>query len=129
MIADESPSNPNGQPDIVQAALFGRCPRCGAKTLFEAPAQRAIRCGSCSLPFAELEGSGRFAGMFTAIVAVILIILATGLDMLLQPPFWLQVAIWGPATVIVVLGSLRLFKTVPLLANYQRRYLDTDESK
>ncbi len=112
---------------LSDAAWRGLCPRCGAKTLFEAPAQLAIKCSSCDLPFAELEGSGRFAGMFTAIIAIVLIMLATGLDMWLQPPFWLQIALWLPLTVAVVLGSLRVFKTLPLLAAYQRRYGVEDE--
>ncbi len=127
MNSDENSSNKQGQPDLVQAALFGRCPRCGAKTLFEAPAQLAIKCAECELPFAELEGSGRFAGMFTAIIAILLIMLATGLDMWLRPPFWLQLALWLPLTAMVVLASLRVFKTLPMLAAYQRRYCTEDE--
>lgn len=117
------------EPSIVEAAFKGRCPRCGAKSLFEAPAQLALKCSHCDLPFAELEGGGRFAGMFTAIVAILLIMAATGLDIWLRPPFWLQVAFWGPVTVVLVFASLRLFKVLPLLASYQRRYLSQDEEK
>ncbi len=114
------------EPSIIDAAFRGQCPRCGAKTLFEAPAQFAITCSQCDLPFGELEGWGRFIGLFTAIIALILITIAMAVDAWLSPPFWLQVVIWAPLTIGVVLGALRVFKVVPLLAHYQRRYGDEE---
>ena len=38
MNADPGPTEKKGQPGLVSAALSGLCPRCGAKTLFAAPA-------------------------------------------------------------------------------------------
>ena len=37
-------TNIEGRPGIMQAALFGLCPQCGAKTLFSGPARFAERC-------------------------------------------------------------------------------------
>ena len=36
-----------GQPGLVPAALFGLCPDCGEKTLFDAPIQFADKCDNC----------------------------------------------------------------------------------
>ena len=110
-----------GQSGIVRAALFGLCPRCGAATLFEAPGRVALECDQCALDFSSLERGGRLAGLLTAIVAIVLMALATALDMAFEIPFALQLAIWAPVTVLGTLFVLRLFKTVLLYAAYERR--------
>ena len=42
-----------GLPGVTQAALFGLCPRCHGRTLFDAPASIAYRCKACGLEFAR----------------------------------------------------------------------------
>ena len=49
------PSEQKGQPGLVSAALSGLCPRCGAKTLFAAPAALADECSACGLDILALE--------------------------------------------------------------------------
>jgi len=119
MRSGSGPSSEQGQSGLFQAALSGKCPRCGAVSLFEAPARVAISCDQCGLLLAELERGGRLAGVVTILVAVALIVVALGVDIALQPPFWLQVMVWGPVTVVVVIGVLRLFKTVLLYRQYE----------
>lgn len=118
MAVDSGPSDKQGQPGLVQAALSGLCPQCGASTLFEAPARIALSCSNCSLQLAELERGGRLAGLVTILMAVLLIMIAMGIDIALSPPFWLQVVVWGPLTIAVVIGALRLFKTALLYRQY-----------
>lgn len=105
---------------ILKSAWSGLCPRCGAKTLFEAPARVAIECSQCQLDLGALERGGRFAGMLTALVAVMLILAAYAVAATLRPPLWLQAAFWAPVTVGVVIATLRLFKTTLLYARYER---------
>ncbi|MEE4289678.1 MAG: DUF983 domain-containing protein [Erythrobacter sp.] len=100
---------------------MGSCPRCGARTLFEAPARVAMECSHCGLDFASLERGGRFAGMLTAIVAIVLILIAYAVEATLRPPLWLQAAFWAPVTVGVVIYALRLFKTLLLYAAHERQ--------
>jgi len=57
----------------------------------------------------------------TALVAIVLMLLAVGLDEALSPPLWLQAAIWAPVTVFAVIGALRLFKTLLLYSAYEAR--------
>ncbi|MEM9501835.1 MAG: DUF983 domain-containing protein [Pseudomonadota bacterium] len=106
---------------LWKSAMSGSCPRCGAPSLFEAPARVAIRCENCGLELATLERGGRFAGLVTILVAALLIALAIGVDITLRPPFWLQAAIWGPVTIVAVIGVLRFYKTALLYRQYELR--------
>ncbi|TRD10542.1 DUF983 domain-containing protein [Erythrobacter insulae] len=119
MRPDESLKHTEGQPGLFQAALSGLCPRCSDPTLFEAPARIAISCESCGLDFSELERGARWSGLLTILIAVVLISAAIGIDMALQPPFWLQAVFWSAATITAVLGGLRLYKTALLYAQYE----------
>lgn len=118
----ESPTEHGGQPGLVPAALHGLCPRCGAASLFAAPAAVADTCRSCGLAFRPLERGSRWAGVFTLLLALVLTILALTVDWLLAPPLWLQLAFWAPVTVGGVIFALRLFKTVLLYAAYERTH-------
>ena len=89
--------------------------------MFEAPARVALKCSHCDLDLGALERGGRFAGVLTALVAIILIMLAYGVEALLHPPLWLQAAFWAPVTVGSVIYSLRLFKTVFIYAGFERQ--------
>lgn len=99
--------------------MSGLCPRCGAETLFEAPARIALTCDDCGLSLAELERSGRLAGLVTILVAAILISSAIAIDVYLRPPFWLQVVVWAPVTMAAVIGTLRFYKTALLYGQYE----------
>ena len=79
-----------------------------------------MQCSKCGLDFSEFERGGRFAGMVTALIAVLLILLAYLVEATLRPPLWLQAAFWAPVTVGTVIYGLRLFKTVLLHAAYEK---------
>lgn len=117
----ESPETQKGQSGIVRAALLGLCPRCGEPTLFEAPARVALECSECRLDLGTLERGGRFAGMLTVILAIVLMMIAVGIEAAFRPPLWLQAAFWAPVTVGGVIFALRLYKTLLLYAAYERQ--------
>ena len=112
-----------GQPginvSIRRAALSGLCPRCGAPTLFDAPASIAFNCAECGLAFGELERGSRLAGLITILFAVMLIALAMAVDVIWQPPLWLQAVVWAPVTILGVIGLLRMYKTALLYRQYE----------
>ncbi|MFU7527929.1 DUF983 domain-containing protein [Qipengyuania sp. ASV99] len=120
MSSGESPESIKGQSGILRAALLGLCPRCGEKTLFEAPARIAMKCSNCELDLGALERGGRFAGLLTVIIAVVLMVIAVAIETALRPPLWLQAAIWAPVTVGGVIYALRLYKTALLYAAYDK---------
>ncbi|MFM7404082.1 MAG: DUF983 domain-containing protein [Erythrobacter sp.] len=118
MAPDSGPRNSKGQPGIVSAALSGLCPRCGAKTLFAAPAGLAEACSHCGLDFLSLDRGGRFVGVVTMLVALVLILAALGVDEWLRPPLWASLLVWGPVTVGSVIAVLRLYKTMWVYHQY-----------
>ncbi|WP_298337354.1 DUF983 domain-containing protein [uncultured Erythrobacter sp.] len=126
MHSDESPDKTKGQSGILRAALLGLCPQCGEPTLFEAPARVAMKCSQCGLDFTKHERGGRVSGLFTVVIAIVLIVIAVGVENAFRPPLWLQAAFWAPVTVGAVIYGLRLFKTVLLYAAYQNAK-DTSE--
>ena len=75
-----------------------------------------MKCPSCELDFTKYERGGRVSGLFTVVIAIILIVIAVLIENTFRPPLWLQAAFWVPVTVGTVIYSLRLFKTVLLYA-------------
>lgn len=118
---NKAPDTQKGQPGIVQAALFGLCPACGAPTLFEAPARVAGECAACGQPLAGLERGGRLSGLLTILIAALLITAAYALDEWVRPPLWVHVILWTPLTIGAVLGGLRLFKAASVYRQYEAK--------
>ena len=114
----KSPEDTQGQPGLIQAALFGLCPHCGARTLFDKPAQVAERCRACGNDLAQMERGGRLAGLLTIIIAGLLITVALALEEFVRPPILVHVILWVPLTFGCVLGGLRLFKTASVYRTY-----------
>jgi uncharacterized protein (DUF983 family) len=117
----ESPSEQKGQPGLLSAALSGLCPRCGAKTLFAAPAALAEECAGCGLNFTSLKRGGRFVGVVTMLLALVLILAALGIDEWLRPPLWVSFLVWGPVTIGAVVFGLRFYKTMWVYHEYEER--------
>ena len=106
-----------GLPGVTQAALFGLCPRCHKRTLFDTPASVAYRCKACGLEFGQFERRSRAASIVTFAVAAMLMGAVLLIDEWLRFPMWLIVV---PMTIATTLAALRFFKTVLLMARYQR---------
>ncbi len=111
--------NLKGQPGIIQAALFGLCPRCGARSLWETPAGFAAECAACGLDFAAHEPRGRLQFLIVLPVTVALIALALWLDEALRPPL---VALFAFLVILVPLTmvlALRLAKAALLVMRFR----------
>ena len=121
MLPGESPTDNKGQPGLLSAALSGLCPRCGARTLFAAPAVLADECAACGLDIIALERGGRFVGVVTMLLALALILAALGVDEWLRPPLWLSLLFFAPLTVGAVIGGLRFYKTMWVYHQYEER--------
>ena len=121
MTTDHGPTEKKGQPGFVPAALSGLCPRCGAKTLFDGAAQLADQCSACGLDFLALERGGRFVGVVTMLLALVLIMAALAVDEWLRPPLWASLVFWAPVTIASVIFCLRLYKTMWVYHQYEER--------
>lgn len=120
-MAGSEPETREGQPGFVPAALFGLCPRCGARCLFDGVAAFAPRCRVCGLDFAGFNVGDGPAAFLTLIIGALITGLALWLELSWHPPFWLHIVLWVPLTALAVVWGLRLGKGALLAAEYQRR--------
>lgn len=109
-----------GQPSLGEAALFGLCPRCGAKTLFARGITFAERCRACGLDFARFNVGDGPAAFLTLILGGLVTGLALWLEIAAAPPFWVHALLWIPLTVALVWFGLRIAKAALLWSEYVR---------
>lgn len=115
------PNTEEGQPTVREAALFGLCPQCGSRTLFEGVAQFAERCRVCGLHLARFNVGDGPAAFLTLIIGGVVVGLAIWLDIALRPPFWVHALIWIPFTFVAVVIGLRIAKAALLAAEYRNK--------
>lgn len=114
-------SIPKGQPPIWRAALFGLCPECGAKTLFDGPVQFEATCSACGLDYGRYNVGDGPAAFLTLIIGALLVAAALALDAAVQPPLWVHVLLWVPLTAAAVVYGLRVAKGALLASEHQRQ--------
>jgi uncharacterized protein (DUF983 family) len=118
---DSPPETSQGQSSLREAALFGLCPRCGAKTLFDGPIEFASHCRACSLEFSKFNVGDGPAAFLTLIVGALVVILALTLQLSVEPPWWVHVILWVPLTIAGVIAGLRVSKAALLCAEYRQK--------
>ena len=109
-----------GQPGSVEAALFGLCPRCGAKTLFGGLTKFADKCSACGLDYTKFNVGDGPAAFLTLIIGALVATMAILLELKFQPPFWFHVLLWVPITSGAVILGLRAAKAWLLGAEFRR---------
>ena len=113
-----------GCPSVSGAAVFGLCPRCGARTLFAGLARFAPRCRACGLDFAAFNVGDGPAAFLTLIIGALITGLALWLQVAVAPPFWVHVLLWTPITTVAVIWGLRVAKGALLAAEFQRQAVE-----
>lgn len=121
MTESDNTQNSKGQPGITQAALFGLCPDCGSRTLFEGAVKFTDRCPVCGLEISSFNVGDGPAAFLTLIIGAIVIALAIWLDIAVEPPFWVHALIWIPFTVVAVIWGLRVSKAALLVAEHRNK--------
>jgi uncharacterized protein (DUF983 family) len=112
---------PKGQPGIAAAALFGLCPQCGAKTLFDAAARFAPRCRACGLDYSRFNVGDGPAAFLIMVIGAAVVGLALWVEFAFDPPIWVHVVLWAPVIAVATLGGLRITKAALLAAEFQRK--------
>ncbi|WP_128892208.1 DUF983 domain-containing protein [Erythrobacter sp. HKB08] len=120
-LPDNSKGQPGQSPDFGSAALFGLCPSCGERTLFDGVARFADRCSNCGLEFSRFNVGDGPAAFLTLIVGGLVTILAVWLELAVSPPFWVHALIWIPLVAVLVVGGLRVAKAALLFSEYRNR--------
>jgi uncharacterized protein (DUF983 family) len=106
-------------PTPLQVGLAGRCPRCGAKTLFRGAIRFADLCSACGLDFSAFNVGDGPAAFLTLIIGALIAGAAIGVDLAFSPPLWLHALLWPPITLVLILGALRLAKGALLALEYR----------
>lgn len=120
-----NPDDAKGQPgpgvSWAEAALFGCCPRCGARSLFAGWIEFASACRACGLDFSKFNVGDGPAAFLTMIVGAVIVVLALWLQLSVEPPWWVHVLLWVPLTTAGVVGGLRLAKGALLWSEYRQK--------
>jgi uncharacterized protein (DUF983 family) len=115
----EAPSN-GAAPSLAAAASEGRCPNCGAKTLFAGLVRFAPVCGSCGLDFSSYNVGDGPAAFLILIVGTIVAVGAILFDQLAGPPWWVHL-IWLPIAAGLTIYGLRVGKAALLYQEHKHR--------
>jgi uncharacterized protein (DUF983 family) len=106
----------------VLAVAFGsRCPRCGKGKLFRGFLTLAERCDSCGLDFAKVDTGDGPAVFVILIVGFLVVAAALATEVVFAPPYWVQLVLWLPATLILCLGLLRPVKAMLVALQYKHK--------
>jgi uncharacterized protein (DUF983 family) len=100
-------------PPTFAAAVKGRCPRCGDGSLFRGPLTLALlaQCPRCGLDYAFID-TGDGPAVFAILILGFLVLGGALLvEFGLGPPIWVHVLLWGPVTLLLAFGLLRLLKS------------------
>ena len=98
---------------------MGRCPRCGARTLFAGLVAFAPRCRACGLDYAAFNVGDGPAAFLILLVGALVTGLAIALELAVEPPGWVHVLLWPPIIVATVLCALRISKAALLALEYR----------
>lgn len=116
----DAEDNTKGQPGLASAALFGLCPRCAARTLFDGEAKFAPSCRACGLDYTRFNVGDGPAAFLTLIIGAIVAGLAIWVQIAFEPPFWVHILLWVPLTSLAVVMGLRAGKAALLAIEYRR---------
>ena len=119
-MTDNKPKT-EGQPGIASAALFGLCPQCGGRSLFDGLAKFAPSCRVCGLDYCTFNVGDGPAAFVTLIMGALITGLALWLEIAWHPPFWLHIILWVPITAGAVIWGLRAGKAALLALEFHRQ--------
>ncbi|WP_373487197.1 DUF983 domain-containing protein [Blastomonas sp.] len=113
-----------GQSGLGQAALFGECPQCGARTPFAGWIRFADRCRSCGHDFTVYNVGDGPAAFLILILGAFVCAGAITLQLAVGPPFWVHILIWVPLTSAAVIASMRTSKAAMLIHEARAQVLE-----
>ncbi|KFC67311.1 hypothetical protein FF80_02232 [Devosia sp. LC5] len=102
-----------------KAGLLCRCPRCGEGKLFKGYLKLAPSCTACGLDLAFADSGDGPAIFVIFLVAPLIIALAIVVGALFNPPPYVHLILWIPATLILSLALLPPFKATMVALQYR----------
>ena len=102
-----------------KAGLLCRCPRCGEGKLFKSYLKLAPSCTACGLDLAFADSGDGPAIFVIFLVAPLIIALAMVVGAVFNPPPYVHLFLWIPATLILSLALLPPFKATMVALQYR----------
>ncbi len=102
-----------------KAGLLCRCPRCGEGKLFRGYLKLAPRCTICGLDLAFADSGDGPAIFVIFLVAPLIIALAMVVGAVFNPPPYVHLFLWIPATLILSLALLPPLKATMVALQYR----------
>jgi uncharacterized protein (DUF983 family) len=103
-----------------RAGLLCRCPNCGKGQLFAGYLKVVPRCSVCGLDFAFVDSGDGPAIFVIFLVAPLIITLALIVSALFNPPPYVHLMLWIPATLVFSLLLLPPFKGVLIALQFRQ---------
>ena len=104
----------------ISAGLRGRCPRCGEGRLFSGFLMVGTRCVNCGLDYSFADAGDGPAVFVILLIGFVVVGLALWLEVTVNPPLWVHLALWIPLALVLSLVALRLIKGVLVTLQYAR---------
>lgn len=101
-------------PVAMIRGMRGLCPACGTTRAFTGYLSVSPSCAACGAPLGEYRADDAPPYFTVFIVAHVIVGLMFMTYQAYDPPFWLQAAIWLPATLLLSLALLRPVKGATL---------------
>lgn len=108
-------------PAVLQAAIRGLCPRCGAPKLFRGAVSFAPRCNACALDLSRFNVGDGPAAFLIFIVGGLVMLGAILLELNAHPTIWVHILIWVPLTTVMTISLLRISKAALLVLEYRNQ--------
>lgn len=105
---------------LARVAIGGCCPRCGKAPLFAGLVTYAARCRNCGLDFSAFNVGDGAASFLILIVGAIVTGLAMWLELSRAPPWYIHVLLWGPLSLLLTLGLMRIAKALLLTIEFRQ---------
>ena len=102
-----------------KAGLLCRCPRCGEGKLFKGYLKLAPGCSACGLDLAFADSGDGPAIFVIFLVAPLIIVLAMVVGAIFNPPPYVHLILWIPATLVLSLALLPPFKATMVALQYR----------
>ena len=109
------------KPNPLIWGLAGRCPHCGKGPLFQGFLKVAPACRACGYDLAKADSGDGPAVFVILIGGFVAAFGALFTEVALNPPVWVLLAVWMPATVVICLALLRPFKGAMLAAQFMNK--------
>lgn len=95
----------------LQTAFNHRCPACGNAPLYRGILKLVDTCAACGQHYGN-EDTGDGPAFFVILIVGFLVTgLAGVVEIFLSPPLWLHAVLWIPATLLLSIWLLYVFKS------------------